>query len=117
MDLTSPGHHACSKASSAGLDNNKYMDKSTGLGPEGLLPKFGWEVESSQIDLWTDINNQLNHRDAVAPPRRPETQTDWDSMKATIKSLYIDSNTPLPKVMEILSKEPYNFEATYVDLE
>ena len=40
------------------------------------------------------------------------SKQDWDQMRPKIEELYIDSRLSLPKVIEVLSREPYNFHAT-----
>lgn len=44
--------------------------------------------------------------------RRQHVQVEWEAMKDVIQDLYMNKNQPLPKVMEIMSKDPYNFHAT-----
>ena len=45
------------------------------------------------------------------PARGPPTSEMWDEHKARIKRLYLDEDTPLPQLMELMKKD-FDFHAT-----
>ncbi|KAI1084959.1 hypothetical protein F5B20DRAFT_575426 [Whalleya microplaca] len=54
--------------------------------------------------------SQLGKR--VLPPLKSHTQAEWEAVKVIIEEYYIHQNYTLLNLMDILSKEPWNFRAS-----